>query len=79
MIDIGDPIFLLSELFSGGAPANCDDACDMNDDGLKDIGDAVYALSALFSGGPPPPPPHPSCGSDPTADMLDCGSFAGCP
>ena len=39
LFDIGDPIFLLSELFSGGDPANCDDACDMNDDGLKDIGD----------------------------------------
>ena len=77
--NIADPIFLLNELFSMGDPAHCDDACDMNDDGLKDIGDPVYGLSAQFTDGPPPPAPHPSCGSDPTADMLGCGSFAGCP
>ncbi len=78
-INIGDPIFLLNELFFEGPEAPCDDACDFNDDSGKDIGDAIYGLNHLFAQGPAPPAPFPGCGSDPTADALGCGSFAACP
>ena len=77
--DIGDAVFLLASLFVMGPFPSCDDACDANDDGLLNIADAVYKLAALFSMGPPPPPPHPGCGVDPTADGLDCGSYGHCP
>ncbi len=71
-INIGDPIFLINELFAEGPEAPCNDACDSNDDGGKDIGDALYGLNYLFTEGPAPPVPFPGCGTDPTADELDC-------
>ncbi len=77
--NIGDPIFHLGALFAGGPTPTCDDACDANDGGQNDISDPVYALATLFSGGPPPSAPYGSCGVDPTADLLDCASFPGCP
>lgn len=77
--DIGDAVFVLGVLFSGGGPAPCDDACDSNDDGQIDIGDSIHGLAHLFSGGPAPSSPYPACGPDPTADGLLCASFAPCP
>lgn len=80
MTDIGDAIALLGELFSGGTPGPCADACDANDDGAKDIGDAIALLGHLFSGTGPLPNPFGSCGEDPTTDALDCiGPIASCP
>lgn len=76
--DIADAIFMLNLLFFGGTPT-CYDACDSNDDGGFDIGDPIHCLTTLFAGGPPPPAPFPNCGTDPTADSLDCDSFAACP
>jgi hypothetical protein len=77
--DIGDAIFLLAALFSGGDPCACDDACDANDDGSTNIADAIYMLTNLFSGGAAPPAPGPnSCGIDPTSDALDCDEYSGC-
>ena len=78
-INIGDPIVLLSALFSGGALLPCDDACELNDDGALNIADAIYALNALFGGGPAPASPHPDCGVDRSPDALDCVTFTGCP
>ncbi len=75
---ITDPIALLSYLFQVFA-LDCDDACDVNDDGALDIADALYSLSALFGGGPAPAAPFPMCGVDSSADFLDCGSFSVCP
>ena len=70
-LDIADAIFGLGVLFSGAGPANCADACDVNDDGSHDIGDPISLLSNLFNSGPNPPAPN-SCGEDPTSDSLDC-------
>jgi hypothetical protein len=77
--DIGDAIFLLAFLFSGGDPCSCEDACDCNDDGSINIADAIFKLTYLFSGGSIPPSPYPLCGPDPTPDSLDCQSFPPCP
>ena len=48
--DIADAIFLLANLFSGGADPVCRDAADVNDDGMFDIADAIAMLSELFIG-----------------------------
>lgn len=71
-VDLSDPVFLLAYLFSSGAAPTCDDAADFDDDGALNVADAVYLLGYLFSQGPPPPPPFPAPGSDPTADPLGC-------
>ncbi len=71
-IDISDAIFTLMRLFASGEPFPCDDAADTNDDGATDISDPVQSLSYIFLGGRPPPPPFPSCGSDPTPDRRGC-------
>lgn len=71
LLNIADAILGLGILFSGAGPANCDDACDINDDGSVDIGDPITLLANLFSSGPNPPPPS-NCGDDPTPDSLDC-------
>lgn len=76
--NLGDPVSLLSTLFSGAPSPSCADACDANDDSSNDIGDAIFMLASLFSGGGPPAAPHPDCGSDITFDSLDC-EFTACP
>lgn len=79
--DISDPITGLGFLFPGGTPPTlpCDDACDCNDDGVIDVADMICMLAGLF-GNPTSPPvaPHPACGTDPSADGLDCSSSS-CP
>jgi hypothetical protein len=62
-----------------GPPFSCDDAADVNDDGVWNILDCDYLTAYLFGGGPPPPPPGPNCGVDPTADGLGCAEFPPCP
>ncbi len=77
--NIADAISILGQLFSGAPPGPCDDACDVNDDGGINIADAISALGNLFSGAPDPATPFATCGPDPTADTLLCGSFPPCP
>lgn len=72
LVNIADPSTTLAYLFTQGTLA-CADAADVNDSGALDIGDAVYTLAYLFSSGPPPEPPHPVAGNDPTSDALGCG------
>lgn len=59
-------------------PPTCEDAADVNDDGVIDVSDGVYTLGALFGDGEDPAAPYPGCGDDPTSDALGCASFAGC-
>ena len=73
IIETGDLIACMA-----GPPFSCDDASDVNDDGVWDMGDCTY-LQNFLSGGPQPPPPYPNCGTDPTPDALDCVSFPSCP
>jgi hypothetical protein len=77
-VDIGDGISMLSYLFLG-VSLGCLDALDANDSSAVDIADPISALGWLFSGGPPPPPPFPECGLDPTADAIGCDTYASCP
>ncbi|HVR75111.1 MAG TPA: hypothetical protein VMT52_12295 [Planctomycetota bacterium] len=41
--------------------------------GAVTLTDAVHLLEYLFLHGPPPSPPHPQPGEDPTEDALGCG------
>ncbi len=77
--DLSDIIGLLGFLFGSSFSPPCHDACDMNDDGAENIADAIAGLLNLFGAGAPIPAPHPMCGPDPTADLLDCVSFPPCP
>jgi len=76
--DIGDAIAILGYLFLGATPPACFDAADVNDDAAVSIADPISLLGYLFQAGSEPPAPGPTtCGSDPTADALDCAS-GGC-
>lgn len=77
-INIADPVFNLAYQFQAG-PAPCVDALDTNDDGEVSVADPVYNLAYQFQFAPMPPVPFPTCGEDPTSDLLDCESFAPCP
>lgn len=82
--NLADVVWLLTRLFppqgNPPSPNPCLDACDGNDDSALNLADAVAMLSALF-GNPPNPLPAPGngCGSDPTADALDCATYGNCP
>ena len=77
-LDLSDAVHGLHYLFQGGSPPGCADAADSNDDGAIDISDSLYTLLHLFLGGTQPPAPGLVCGSDPTADELDCLGYAAC-
>jgi hypothetical protein len=57
----------------------CKQSADVDDDGTVLITDAIRLLNFLFLGGKEPPPPHGSCGLDPTLDSLDCRAEQRCP
>lgn len=71
-VDLSDPIYTLSYLFSGGKAPKCFDAADSNDDGVIDLSDPIYTLSHLFRGDPAPPAPYPDQGIDQTPDAFNC-------
>ncbi|MGE3165495.1 MAG: sorbosone dehydrogenase family protein [Planctomycetota bacterium] len=79
-LDVSDPIAILNFLFDPQSPGvGCEDACDVNDDGMLDIADGVSGLGYLFGGAAAPPPPFPSCGADPTSDAVSCATLGICP
>ena len=77
-VNIGDALALLDHLVNG-APYDCTDAGDLDDNGVISIGDPVYLLYAFFQPSGPPFLPPTSCGDDPTPDTLDCASYPLCP
>jgi len=64
---------------AAGGPFACDDAADVNDDGVLDMADCTYLTNYLAAGGPAPPMPFPDCGKDPSADALGCNDCPACP
>jgi len=67
-----DTSALRARLF-GGMPVHCEDAADVNDDGVVSIADFSTFINAMM-GGPSIPPPYPDCGPDPTPDGIGCDS-----
>jgi hypothetical protein len=72
ILNLTDALFILNYLFLSGPTPSCMDAADTNDDGLHNLTDGVFLLTHLFLNGPPPPPPHPAAGPDPTPDPFGC-------
>ncbi|MEM7166788.1 MAG: hypothetical protein AAF581_15075, partial [Planctomycetota bacterium] len=79
-LNVADAVSGLNVLFGGtGQVAPCVDACDTNDDGSFNIADMITLLVHLFSSGASPAAPFPSCGVDPSADLLTCNTYTNCP
>ncbi|MFL2857531.1 MAG: hypothetical protein ACJ0DK_03905 [Planctomycetota bacterium] len=76
-LNISDAVSALIYLFDGGQ-VDCESAVDGNDDGSINLADAVSILAYLFSGSGTLPAPFPDCGTDSTADALDCLQYNGC-
>ncbi|MFN0060141.1 MAG: hypothetical protein ACKVX7_16910 [Planctomycetota bacterium] len=75
-LDLFDPILLLNWYFGTTVQLFCDDAADVNDNGiLEGIADPIYLLTYLFAGGAAPPRPLSSCGPDPRPDDLVCSVY----
>jgi hypothetical protein len=72
-LSITDAIQVLFHLFQG-RPISCEDAADSDDSGTINLTDSIVILNYLFRRGAPPPAPFPDAGSDPTDDLLECGS-----
>ncbi|MGB7060913.1 MAG: dockerin type I domain-containing protein [Candidatus Zixiibacteriota bacterium] len=62
-----------------GGPFSCNDAADVNDDGVLSLVDCIYLNDYIMGSGLEPPPPFPDCGTDPTLDELGCAHFPPCP
>ena len=73
VIDITDPVLILTFLLLGG-PATGLDAHDSNDNGIVETSDSILTLTFFFlDNAHPPPPPYPNLGVDPTRDdFLSC-------
>ncbi len=78
-VDLADAIRILDISFGSSTAPICEDAADVNDDGVfQGIPDAISLLGVLF-GGAMLPAPTPGCGPDPTADVLTCAVQGSCP
>lgn len=79
-VDVSDVLATLGYLFLGGVTLGCEKAADTDDNDIIDITDATRTLGHLFLGSPPPSPPYPGCGSDPTPirGQLSCISAPAC-
>lgn len=71
LLNIGDAVVLLGNLFRGEGPLCCGDAADVNRDDALNVTDVVHLLSFAFRGGEPPAKPFPECGRI-TAGPLGC-------
>ena len=78
-INIADPIFSLSYLFSQGLEPTCLEAANANNDTGIDLGDALFLLNYINGMGPAPPAPFPVCGVDPAGAVFGCGNYDACP
>lgn len=73
-VELNDAIVSAQSIF-GLSALDCDDAVDVNDDGLLDVADVVSIVAYLFLAGPTPAAPFPHCGPDLTdSDSLDCSA-----
>ena len=74
-VELADAMSILLHLFAGGGELLCEDAADVDDDGVINLNDAFANLLYLFRGGSAPPAPGPFvCGADLTEDSLAaCG------
>ena len=78
VVNLSDPIRILSMLFQGGGNLYCDDSADANDDGTINLTDPILILQTLFDGNVGGiSAPYPYRGFDPTSDDMHCKDFEG--
>ncbi len=53
-VNVGDAVYVIQYVFSGGPPPDPECSGDANGDGSTNIGDGVYVISYIFKGGPAP-------------------------
>ena len=72
-IDITDVVVVLHSLFTGGdLRFACDDASDIDDNGVVEMTDPIFLFNHLFAGGPRVPEPFSTCGPDLSDDPFRC-------
>jgi len=78
--NISDPVAALGCMFLG-KPTTCEDALDIDDNGVLELGDPICLLNYLFVSGSAPAAPFPGCGIDPADadDALGCERHDACP
>lgn len=71
---------LAEALFGGGPPLPCEDAGDVNDNGVLELTDLALLLDQFFAPGMSIPAPFPGCGDDSNSppDLLGCVTYNGC-
>ena len=78
LVNLSDPIRILSMLFQGGGNLYCEDSADANDDGEINLTDPILILQTLFDGNVGGiSAPYPYRGFDPTSDDMHCKDFEG--
>ena len=78
VVNLSDPIRILSMLFQGGGNLYCEDSADANDDGEINLTDPILILQTLFDGNVGGiSAPYPYRGFDPTSDEMHCKDFEG--
>lgn len=70
-LNLSDAVAILAAMFRD-LQLSCLDAGDVDDSGSLEVTDAIALLNFLFLRGPPPAPPFPVAGADPTEDALPC-------
>jgi len=75
-LDVSDVLVLVGSLVQG-IELPCDDASDVNDDGLLDFADAVQLVRFLYSDDAPPIGMTGVAGEDETDDALGCRAMEG--
>ncbi len=56
-VNVGDAVFLINFVFSGGPAPDPECTGEANGDGTLNVGDAVYLINYIFKGGPAPVEP----------------------
>ncbi|MBN4057038.1 choice-of-anchor B family protein [bacterium AH-315-J21] len=54
IFNIGDIVFLINRIFTGGPNGPCPDQMNANGDGTFDLADITFLIERVFRGGPPP-------------------------
>ncbi len=76
IVNLADGIWIISELFVGGAVSSCAISRDANSDGMFDIADPTYIIMYRFAGGPAPAAPFTDCGQVDGQVPEDCDDSA---
>ncbi|MGE3164639.1 MAG: hypothetical protein AB7O52_07025 [Planctomycetota bacterium] len=80
LVVVLDAARLSAALFGGGLPLACEDAGDVDDNGVLELADLALLLNEFTAPGTSIAPPFPSCGTDNFGppDTLTCAAYHSC-